>query len=276
MHVYGGIGGKQAEPAASTPIFFGHFAYGVATVVRDPLSNDLKFDLRYHQVYSHNTDGLVAGTLHWSRYMGDRQFGWLGNRPVADFLIRHPAFTEPFAIDGFHRSALDYMLLQLQVMTARYRTGDGTGGTYVGPVNNCAQDSNQALFASLRQMEQLIRAKEASLWQWAEANPEQGQRFRQLLSLNRELKTKLQPLSGSKSTWERNEFNLGSTLEDQPLRNLLIGLGSWRTLLPRLASETIARIFLKHGATIWVLRTNQVGGYDPDIAPVVPTAIPFT
>jgi predicted Abi (CAAX) family protease len=30
MHVYGGIGGKQAEPAASTPIFFGHFACGVA------------------------------------------------------------------------------------------------------------------------------------------------------------------------------------------------------------------------------------------------------
>lgn len=276
MHVYGGIGGTKAEPAAATPIFFGHFAYGVAKVVRDPLTDELKFALRYYQVYSHNTDGLIAGPLDWSRYMGDRQFGWLGTRPVADFLIRHPAFTEPFESKGRRSSALDYMLLQLEVMTARYRTGDGTGGTYVGPVNNCAQDSNQALFASLRQMEQEIRARETVLKQWIQNNPEDGQRFKQLLRLGDELKSELQPFGGPKSTWARNEFKLGSTLEDDPIQNLVMGLASWRTLLPRLASETIARIFLKHGATIWVLRTNQVGGYDPDIAPVVPTAIPFT
>lgn len=275
MHVYGGIGGNQAEPAATAPIFFGHFAYGIAEVVRDPLSGDLKFDLRYHQVYTHNTDGLIAGTLHWSRYLGDRQFGWLGNRPVADFLIRHPAFTEPFDSSGQGNSALDYMLIQLQVMTARYRTGDGTGGTYVGPANNCAQDSNQVLFASMRQMEQEIRESAAALQQWAAENPEQGRRFEQLVRLGRDLKQQLQPWGGPRSVWERNELRLGSTLEDQPIANLISGLASWRTLLPRLASETVAHTFLKHGATIWVLRTNQVGGHNPNIEPVVPTAIPF-
>jgi predicted Abi (CAAX) family protease len=40
-------------------------------------------------------------------------------------------------------------------------------------------------------------------------------------------------------------------------------------MLPRLASNSLARIFLKHGASIWVLRTNQVAG-DPDIDPLVP------
>ncbi len=268
IHVYGGIGGKKAEPAAATPIFFGHFAFGIAQVIRDPFTNDLRFDLRYHQVYTHNTDGLVAGTLHWSRYMGDRQFGWLGSRPTCDILIKQDAFTNDYDFEGYRRSALNLMMSQLEVMTARYRIGDGTGGTYVGAASNCAQDSNQALFASLRQLEQQVQANADALQNWSDRHPEQAARFQDLLELQQELKAQLQPLGGPKSSWVRNEYNLGSTLEDDPLRNLKTGLGSWRTMLPRLASDTVVKIFLDHGASVWVLRTNQIGGYDPDIEPI--------
>jgi len=82
-----------------------------------------------------------------------------------------------------------------------------------------------------------------SLRQWGEQNPEQGQRFQQLLRLGAELKQELQPWGGPRSDWERNEFNLGSTLEDHPMRNLVTRLGSWRTMLPRRASETVVKIF---------------------------------
>ncbi|MBL1178358.1 CAAX protease [Pantanalinema sp. GBBB05] len=273
IHVYGGIGGNKKEPSAATPIFFGHFAYGLATVIREPLSHELRFDIRYHQVYTHNTDGLIAGTLHWSRYLGDRQLGWVGNRPICDIVIKHAAFTGFYEANGVRRSPLELMLLQLQVMTSRYRTGDGTGGTYVGPANNCAQDSNQALFASLQQMEQLIRTHVEGLQQWAAAHPDQAHCFQQLLALSKDLKQELQPFRNSRTDWTRNEFNLGSTLEDQPFQNLIMGLGSWRTMLPRFASDTIVKIFLKHGATAWVLRTNQIGGYDPDIVPIVPMTL---
>lgn len=273
IHVYGGIGGTKAEPAAATPIFFGHFAFGMVQVVRELLSDELRFDLRYHQVYTHNTDGLIAGTFHWSRYMGDRQFGWLGSRPICDILIKHDAFTGSYDFSVGQRSPLDYMLLQLEVMTARYRIGDGTGGTYVGAASNCAQDSNQALFASLRHMEQLIQTHANSLRRWGDQNPEQAARFRELLALQQELRQKLQPLGGPKSSWERNEYNLGSTLEDKPLHNLMTGLGSWRTMLPRLASDTVVKVFLDHGASVWVLRTNQIGGYDPDIEPIAPMTL---
>ncbi|HEY9617882.1 MAG TPA: CAAX protease [Microcoleaceae cyanobacterium] len=273
IHVYGGIGGNKKEPAAATPIFFGHFAFGLATVIREPLSDELRFDIRYHQVYTHNTDGLIAGTLHWSRYLGDRQFGWVGNRPVCDMIIKHPAFTGCYEANGVRQSPLEFMLLQLQVMTSRYRTGDGTGGTYVGPANNCAQDSNQALFASLQQIEHSIRMNREGLQRWIERYPEQAQRFQQLLELGEDLKRELQPFGNSRSDWQRNEFNLGSTLEDQPFHNLMMGLGSWRTMLPRFASDTVVKIFLKHGATVWVLRTNQLGGYDPEIEPVVPMTL---
>jgi predicted Abi (CAAX) family protease len=273
VHTYGGIGGNKKEPAAATPIFFGHFAFGIATIVREPLTDELRFDICYHQVYTHNTDGLIAGTLHWSRYMGDRQFGWAGSRPTCDLLIQQEAFTGYYDFNGRQQSPLDTMLASLQVMTARYRIGDGTGGTYVGPANNCSQDSSQALFGCLQYIENAVRSNEQALTTWGQSNREQGLRFRDLVQLGEELKLELQPLGGPRSDWEKNEFNLGSTLEDNPIRNLMTGLGSWRTMFPRLASDKIAQIFLKHKASIWVLRTNQIGGYDPDIAPIAPTSM---
>jgi predicted Abi (CAAX) family protease len=273
LHVYGGIGGQKREPAAATPLFFGHFAYGVATVVRDPIADELRFDICYYQVYTHNTDGLVAGTLHWSRYMGDRQFGWMGTRPVCDILIKLDAFTGSYRFGTVEQSPLDSMIRQLEAMTARYRIGDGTGGTYVGAANNCAQDSNQALFASLMNLETNVRNGRDLLEQWAEHYPQQGQRFEQLLRLKRQLKRQLQPFGVTRSDWETNAYTLGSTLEDEPLRNLITGLSSWRTLLPRLASDAIVKSFLRQGASVWVLRTNQIGGFDPEIAPIAPMTL---
>ncbi len=78
IHVYGGIGGKKTEPKAKSPLYFGRFAYGIVQVVREELTDELRFEIVYHQIYTHNTDGLIAGSLHWSRYMGDRSFGWRG------------------------------------------------------------------------------------------------------------------------------------------------------------------------------------------------------
>ena len=45
LHVYGGIGGKNKEPAAQSPLYFGHFSYGHATVIREPLTGELRFDI---------------------------------------------------------------------------------------------------------------------------------------------------------------------------------------------------------------------------------------
>jgi predicted Abi (CAAX) family protease len=269
IHLYGGIGGKKREPAAKTPIYFGHFAYGVATIIHDPLSDELRFDIHYHQVYTHNIDGIIAGTLHWSCYMGDRQFGWLGTRPVGDLLARLDEFTEPFDVEGSKKSGLFNLVLQLDAMAARYRIGSGTGGTYVGPANNCAQDANQALYASIRGLETRIRLDR--LESWLRENPDQVDRFDQLLQLAQNLKQDLLPFDDLRPDWENQEYRLGLSWEEEPLRRLMRGLGSWRTLLPQWASDTIARNFLNKGASVWVLRTNQVGGLDPDIEPVAPS-----
>jgi len=272
LHVYGGIGGKQREAAANTPIFFGHFAYGVATVVHEPLAQELSFDICYYQVYTHNQDGIIAGALAWHRYLGDRQFGWLGVRPVCDMLIKLDAFTQAYDFVGINASALDSLIHQLEMMTARYRIGDGTGGTYVGPAHNCAQDSNQALYAAVKHLGDIVKRSPA-IHQWLDQNPAQARRFQHLVNLGRAIKRKLLPFGTARADWQDSENTLGISPEEDVFEGLLMGLVSWRTLLPRLASETVTRQFLNQGAQVWVLRTTQVGGYDPDIEPIAPTPL---
>jgi predicted Abi (CAAX) family protease len=273
VHIYGGIGGNKKEPAARGPIYFGHFAYGIATVVREPLADELQFDLQYHQVYTHNTQGLTAGTFDWTRYMGDRQWGFLGTRPTSDILIRLPAFTKPFNFYGEFASALDGLQNQLEIMTARYRTGDGTGVTYVGPANNCAQDSNQAMYASARRLEEVVAEHKAAFRNWENDHPDQAQTFEQLLALRKDIQQGLLPFGSARADWEEEREALGSNLQDYPLKTLGRGLVSWRTILPRKASDTITQICLRHGAALWVLRTNQLGGYDSDIEPIPPITL---
>ena len=273
VHIYGGIGGNKKEPAARGPIYFGHFAYGIATVVREPLADELQFDIQYHQVYTHNTQGLTAGTFDWTRYMGDRQWGFLGTRPTSDILIRLPAYTKPFDFYGEFASALDGLQNQLEIMTARYRTGDGTGVTYVGPANNCAQDSNQAMYASAKRLEEVVAEHKATFRNWENDHPDQAQTFEQLLALRKDIQRGLLPFGSARADWEEEREDLGSNLQDYPLKTLGRGLVSWRTILPRKASDTITKICLRHGAALWVLRTNQLGGYDPDIEPLPPITL---
>jgi len=273
VHVYGGIGGPKKEAEASGPLYFGHFAYGVAEVVEDPLSLEPRFEIVYYQVYTQNGDGLTAGALHWSRYMGDRQFGWSGSRPVCDLLLKLDAFVDDFQIDGVtQQSALASLTDQLEAITARYRIGDGTGGTFVGPANNCAQDANHALFSALRRLQTFIETHPA-FPKWQNASPDEARRYEVLAQLEQDLAKKLEPFGTPRPDWSANEFNLGTTLEDAPLQNVLTGLLSWRVILPRLAADTILATFLRSGAAVWLLSTDQIGGENSEIAPVAPTTL---
>lgn len=273
IHVYGGIGGKKTEPKAKSPLYFGHFAYGIAQVVREPLTDELRFEIVYHQIYTHNTDGLIAGSLHWSRYMGDRQFGWLGLRPVADTIVELDGFTGDYETqDGWKKSPLDQLIHQLEIMAARYRIGDGTGGTFVGPANNCTQDANQALYAALRQIARAVRSH-PNVEQWKKQHPEQLHRLEQLESLGLNLKRLLLPWGTARADWKNQAEVLGNTLEDDPLQNIIRSLLTWRTILPRLTSDEVVEAFIKQGGSAWVLRTNQVGGIDPDIEPIAPMTL---
>jgi predicted Abi (CAAX) family protease len=267
IHLFGGIGGNKTEPNARTPLFWGHFAFGEATVIAEPLSGEPTFDIIYHQVYVHNPHGLQAGALHYTRYTGDRQNGWLGVRPVQDMLIKLEGVTDDFTLWGNRLSPLDLIISSLEVMTARYRIADGRGGTTVGAANNCAQDSSQALFAAMHKASKLIAGRPDILAQLTDT-PDEQRRFAKLQQITADLRSVLAPWGSAREDWEYGVHNLGAAagLADTMGR----ALTSWRTMLPPVAARAMAEAFLENGASIWVLRTHQVGGDDPDIEPLVP------
>ncbi len=274
VHVFGGIGGQMREEALRQGPCVGHFAYGSARLQREPLADELTLALDYRQVYAHNPEGIIAGAQDGWRYLADRQWGWLATRPVADVLVRFPPFTGSYTVEGEEQSPLDGLERQLARMMARYRLGDGSGASFVGPANNCAQDSNQALFAAIAALlGRIERSDPAVLAAWSRERPDQAGRLRQLLRFERDLRRRLLPCGALRRDWRQQSAVLGACPAERPLSELLHAAGSWRTALPRLAADTVLRVFLEHGASLLVLRSDQPSGAQPWIAPVAPITL---
>ena len=274
VHVFGGIGGERAggPPATVT----GHLSYGVAQVVRDPWTQELQFDLQYQQVYAHNPHGIVAGRLDWSAYGGDLRRGWAGVRPFSDVVIKLDSLTE-INLGGIRLFPLQAFLAQTRVMTARYRTGDGTGIAAVTPATSCVQDSSQALYIAIEQLKQQINAK-PQVFAWMQAHPQDPntQKFEQLVALGEDLEAILVPTGVVRSDWQDNAARLaGVTGREQFVRDrtFISTLRSWRSMLPRRAHDEVSRIFLAHGAQLWFLRSNQTLHWEPARAPQAPTVL---
>ena len=272
IHTFGGIGGKKAE-ATQLGMVTGHFAYGIASVVRDRFTNELRFDIEYRQVYAHNPDGIVAGAIKWSSYMGDLWRGWLGTRPVSDIIVKLDAVTEDYNFDGIKLSPLAEFSRQLDIMMARYRIGDGTGGAIVTPATSCVQDSNQALYSTIKRIEDKIQSN-PKIQDWLQRHPNDLQtlRFERLVKLGRSLEKNLIPWKTVRSDWYDNTVLAGTREPDSLMLTFIKAITTWRTVMPRQVHDEIATILLKNGASLWVIRTNQVGGFDPDIVPCAPTA----
>jgi predicted Abi (CAAX) family protease len=277
IHLFGGIGGKNGDNLGIWQTVTGHFAYGMSTVIRSTFTGELEWNVEYNQVYAHNSDGIIAGKQDWATYMGHLQRGWLATRPVADLLISYPPVTEDYDFGGINISPLTELERQLQIAGARYRTGDGTGSASVTPATSCVQDANQALYVTIRQLNSQVRSQ-PQIQAWISAHPQHPQtlRFRELQLLGAELESTLAPLGIVRQDWQQNAAKLAGITAEQGLKSNsdpISGLVSWQTMLPRGAQDGMAKIFSRHGATMWFLNTFQVGGVHPDIFPIAPTII---
>lgn len=274
IHLFGGIGGRWAEPKTLGTIS-GHFAYGIANVVRDDWTNELRFDIEYYQVYAHNPHGIVSGTIHWPSYLGDLQRGWLGTRPISDVIVKFSPITEDYQFGDCVLSPLTEFTRELQLMMARYRIGDGTGASIVTPAVSCVQDSNQALYVAIQRIEQQV-ANSAEIQAWFAAHPHHPEwvRFQQLVQLGRSLEQFLLPFRRVRADWQQNvDTPSGIRPSAGFWSTIAASLTTWQTVFPRRAHDQICRILLEQGATLWLIRTNQLGGHNPDILPLAPTVL---
>ncbi|MGL5065827.1 MAG: abortive infection protein [Microcoleus sp.] len=276
MHCFGGIGGTKGEKIV-LGIVTGHFAFGIAKVVRDRFTGELRFDIEYKQVYAHNPDGIAAGSSKWQSYMGDLERGWLGSRPVCDIICKLDSVCCDYDFDGIKLSPLDELNQQLDIMMARYRSGDGTGASLVTPATSCVQDSSQAIYATIKKITSEVESN-LQIQEWLKAHPTdaQTQRFDRLVALGNSLEKVLVPLGIVRPDWRKNAklSGIDCNLKPSPfapITHLVKAFISYRTMLPRRTQDEIAKILLKQGEFLWVIRTNQVGGLDPDIEPIAPT-----
>ena len=258
LHLFGGIGGADGEPVSLWTVT-GHFAFGEARVVRDPFTGQPRLSLRYHQIYATNPNGIVSGSQDWSAYAGSLQRGWIGLRPFSDVLV------------PMGPQVLDAIALQAEILAARYRSGDGSGVAAVTPSTSCVQDSAQALWIAMRQVR--LEGDRIAM------APFDRQRLQDLgLALDRLLK----PFGRVRGDWSRNAQSAlaaGTSAGDgdppvfvtsQSLKDALL---SWRSLLPRSAHDEFAAEFLRVGLPMLVLRTNQIPGANPRLAPMAPTTL---
>lgn len=272
LHTFGGIGGKKKE-FAPLGIFFGHFAFGLARVIKEPITQELRFKIGYAQVYTQNTTGIIAGSLDWTNFVGDRQFGWLGSRPITDIVVKLDVL-EQYNFDGLLRFPLNALAYQLDRMMARYRTGDGTGATFVGPANSCVQDSCQAFYQAINMtLTEIDNNPQIQDWIAANSHHPQTDRLQRLVALNQAIEAKLIPWQIRPDWVDPFQSLIGTRLADRPVTTVINALTSWRSLLPRLANDSLAEILLQHGASLWLLQTYQVGGWDKDIEPIAPTKL---
>ncbi|MEB3331826.1 MAG: CPBP family glutamic-type intramembrane protease [Synechococcaceae cyanobacterium] len=251
MHLFGGIGGSDGEPVEFGTVT-GHFAFGEAQVVEDPFSGEPRLQLRYHQIYANNPNGIVAGSQDWSAYAGNLQRGWLGSRPFSDVLI------------PIHGAALDAIALQAELLAARYRSGDGQGVALVTAATSCVQDSIQALWIAL----QRLRPQRPQTGVGAAESE-------RLQHLGEAIEHRLTPFGRVRRDWLHNgDLPLnGGPAPFQASQRLGDVLLSWRSVLPRGAHDDIATEVLRQGLPLQVLRTNQIPGVDPRLAPIAPTTL---
>jgi len=286
LNLFGGIGGEKAESLGVPQTITGHFAFGIAEINRSPFTKELEFKIKYDQIYAHNSDGIISGTQTWANYMGNLQWGWLPTRPVVDILVKFDPVIQDYNFDGITISPLNEFLRQLQIMMARYRVGDGTGNATVTPAASCIQDSSQALYTAIAIIKNLVKSN-PTIQSWLQNHPNHPQtlRFRQLKTLGSALERSLAPLGIIRADWKSNIDTLagiGDTKEPFRDPSIWAGLTTWRTIMPRQAQDELAALFLKQGAKLWFLQTYQVGGWNPQIAPLAPTPLfgqiklPFT
>lgn len=270
IHLFGAVSGQPGETAG--PVRPGHFSFGTATIARDRFTDEQRFVVDYRQVYAHNGAAVLAGSHSWASYMGSLRRGWMYLRPISDVLLRFDPVTVPYDFGGLPFDALAGFVHELEIMTARYRSGNGTGAALVTPATSCVQDSAHALFVALAKFEE--RAADPRIASWLASHPADAERFGRLRSLIDWLGSYLSPFGIERSDWRAS---LGSTAitdgcPGSTPGQLACGLLSYNTMFPRHAHDRLIGELLDRGAAAWFLRTNQIAGVIRGFDPLAPTS----
>lgn len=270
IHTFGWRGGSRGN---KVPLVTGHFAFGFAKLLPDEFTGALRFRLVYRQIYAHSGIPIVAGAQSWHCYMGSFKRGWMYTIPVSEILLRMPELTVPYRMGTYTFDPLALIKRELTYMEARYRSGDGNGASVVTPATSCVRDSNQALFAAIRQFRDRV-LKEPAVTTWLAANPNDfhARRFANLRSLLQKVEDSvLFPLGYVPRSWRGENDAVAAHDRDRGgIGDLLDAIRTWRTMLPRRAERELLAVLRDYGATLIEYQSANIGGEVPGLVPLPP------
>ncbi len=276
VHLFGGIGGKGGDVPITIPTkkyYTGHFAFGVGKVVTDPFTREDKLDIEYRQVYGNGPNGIVSGALKWHVYSGSLERGWMYSRPISDAVIWNPSLSTPYMIGGKTIDPIAGILVELDVMAARFRSADGGGVAKVTSTKSCVQDSNQAAYISLAKfLDRLDNSPEMKSGV-ANLDAPNAKRLQNLKKIAFQYRDKVIGPARLRADWREAVNSTKNPILAEPfspIPMIFASLKSIGVLTPNGSYEKILNIFYENDSLIWFVRTNQVGGNKPQIFPIAP------
>lgn len=249
----------------------GHFAFGFATVVQDRFTGEPRWDIEYKQVYGHNRDEVVSGSIKWHAYMGNLRRGWMYSIPVADTIIKIPEL-QPYKINGREIRPMRGLARELEKMMALYRVGAGTGCSMVRPDVSCVQDSHCALYAGLDRLTGEF-ARRPETREWLKTGSADALRFKQLLDLARDIENSITRLGIAQGNWRNFVESPFGTRNPNKVAALINTMISLKTMFPRAAHDHLLSMAAQRKYPMWTILTCQIGGVLPGMTPQKPTSL---
>ncbi|KAI9142029.1 hypothetical protein BKA69DRAFT_1166388 [Paraphysoderma sedebokerense] len=284
VSVSGGLGGSKGELQLPFRKQFnsGHLSLGISTVVICPITKFQKFEIEYFQVYASNIESIVSGRQKSHVYLGSLERGWIFNRATSDVIIRHPALDHSFSFGGIYNyKFLSKVAEELQVMMARYRTGDGTGISKLSLFTSCVQDTNLALFNTLQHFRHRIKA-DSKIKNFLRAHPNDTDTalFNQLSSILDSYESEIVRKASARDDWSQDfaadsigrlEQQGGNKWDVNLFEALNRAIKARKMLVPRFLGDNLEILFAKHGASLWMMQYNHIPGlYDNTNIPMEP------
>jgi len=280
IHLFGwrkfadGPAGTEDSLSEAFDLVTGHFSFGVAEVVADPFTGEPRWDIEYKQVYGHNREEIVSGSMKWHAYMGNLQRGWMYSIPVSDTIVRIPEL-DSYDIDGTVVDPLQGLLRQLDRMMSLYRVGGGTGCAIIRPDISCVQDSHCALYAGLCALvDNLARRPDVVRWRAAKGpDDEEVQRFARLEGLAKDVERSILSNGIVQANWKDFVRSPLGTRNPSKIQSFINTLVSLNTVFPRAAHDNLLHVAADHDYPMWNILTVQAGGTMPGVIPLKPTSL---
>lgn len=273
IHLFGWRKTVQQKPGAMDllNLVTGHFAFGFAEVVRDRFTGEARWDIEYKQVYGHNREEVVSGSMKWHAYMGNLRRGWMYSIPVADTIIKIPEL-EPYKINGKDIRPMRGLARELEKMMAKYRVGSGSGCSMVRPDVSCVQDSHCALYSAL---DHLINdfGKKPEVLAWRKAGSADAKRFEALISLGQAVEKRITSFGNAQGNWQEFVKVPFGTRNPSKVKALVNSLLSIKTVFPRAAYDHLLALSAQRKYPMWTILTCQIGGVIPGLIPQRPTSL---